>query len=88
MLFQKPVRLAEGPAPKEAVMSRQGAGMRRLQDQMIGIVQHLLLHLGRSAPQNEHNGPVLLVQRQNSRIRKFLPSLPPVGIGHMRPHRP
>ena len=68
-------------------MGRKRTGMRRLQNQMLGIVQHLFLGLGRTPPQDENHGSVLLVQRPDSGVRKLLPSLPAVGIGHMGPNR-
>ena len=83
MRFQKLIGLAEWPAPEKTVICRQGTWMGRFQDQMVGIVQHPLLHLCRSAPENKHNGSVLPVQSPDRCVRELFPALAPMGISHM-----
>ena len=53
---------------------------------MIGIVQHSFLHLGRSAPQDKHNGTILCIQCPDGGICKLFPTFPVMGIGHVCPH--
>ena len=61
--------------------------MRRLQDQMLRIRQHLRLALRRRSPQDEYDRTVLSVTRRDRRIRELFPSDPPMRIRLVRPHR-
>ena len=60
--------------------------MRRLQNQMLRIIQKFGLHLCRTSPQHKHNGTILPVHCADRGIGKFLPSDIPVGISLMRTH--
>ena len=57
--------------------------MRRRQDEVLRIVQHGFLALGGAPPQDEHDGPVLAVERHDRRVREFFPADPPVGVGEL-----
>ena len=66
MFLQKTVGLTEWLAAEKSVIRRKRTGMRRFQNQVVGVSQHPLLGLSRPAPQDKNNGPVLLIQ--SSRI--------------------
>ena len=78
--FQKLICLAERPVAKESPERRQRTRMRCRQDQMLRIVQHKLLPLGRTSPQDEYNRPVLLIEDLDGRVRELLPPDLPMGI--------
>ena len=61
MGLEKFVGLTEGLAAEKSPVCRQGAGVRRLQDQVVGIGEHRFFHLGRSSPQDKHDRPVFFI---------------------------
>ena len=60
--------------------------MRRLQNQMLRIPQHRLLHLGRTAPEDKHHRAVDLIQYPDRRIRERLPADAVMAVCLMCPH--
>lgn len=87
MAAQKFIGLAKRPASEESSERREGTWMRRLQDQMLRIIQHDLLALCWASPQYEYDRSVLAVQGHDCCIREFLPSDTAMGICLMGANR-
>lgn len=87
MAAQKFIGLAKRPASEESSERRKGTWMRRLQDQMLRIIQHALLTLCRASPQDEYDRSVLAVQGHDCCIREFFPADTAMGICLMGSNR-
>ena len=84
--FQEFICLTERLAPEESSICGKRTRMRRLQNQMIRIIQHCRFALRRSPPQDKDNGTILPVQCHNRCIGKFFPSDSPMRVSFMRTH--
>lgn len=80
MRSQKFICLAEMTASEKSPVSRQRTRMRRLQNQMLRIVQHTLFHLCRTSPKQEDDRAVLLIQYLNRCVCELFPTDSSVGI--------
>ena len=78
--LQKFIRLTEMLTSEKSAVRRQRTGMRCCQDKMLGIGKHRDLALGRSAPQQIDDGPILLIDCPNHGICKLLPASALMGI--------
>src|SRR5690606_38681392 len=71
----------KGTAAEKACVSRIGAWVSRLDDQMAGRIDHGFFGLGVLAPQDKDYGLLPFVEELDDPIGKLLPTLSPVRVG-------
>src|SRR5690554_1408013 len=78
---EKLVCPGKGTAAEKACVSRIGAWVSRLDDQMAGRIDHGFFGLGVLAPQDKDYGLLPFVEKLDDPIGKLLPTLSPVRVG-------